>query len=253
MAERRCYSAGAEAYEHSEKACSQLRSMHLQKQERCGASGATLRALLILCAFLGASCRIDARGASTTHSQNFLQGFHSGFAIADFDGDRKPDLATVEFENGSSSRTAHYSIRFQLTLGTEQVFGVTAPPGGLQIVARDVNGDSALDVLVSTAWAHEEVAVLLDDGHGNFTLADPGAYPEAKLENAQNWNSGTIPLCDSAALLRTEYPTGDFDATSRFAGARSEAGRVFLQDSPGSTRFSLLPAFGRAPPAVFQS
>lgn len=228
--------------------------MHLQKQERCGAAGATLRALLILCVVFGAACRIDARGASTTPPQNFLQGLHSGFAIADFDGDRKPDLATVEIENGSSSKTARYSIRFQLTLGTEQVFGVTAPPGGLQIVARDVNGDHALDVLVSTAWAHEEVAVLVNDGHGNFTLADPAAYPEAKLENAQNWNSGAIPPCDSAALLRTEYPTGDFDATSRFAGGRREAGRVFLQDSPGSTRFSLLPAFGRAPPAtVFQS
>jgi hypothetical protein len=227
--------------------------MHLQKQERCGAAGATLRALLILCVVLSASCRLDARGASATHPQTFLQGFHSGFAIADFDGDRKPDLATVEIENGNSSKTARYSIRFQLTLGTGQVFGVTAPPGGLQIMARDVNGDSALDVLVSTAWAHQEVAVLVNDGHGNFTLADPGAYPEAKLENAQNWNSVAIPLCDSAALLRIEYSSGDFDATSRFAGARSEAGRIFLQDSPGSTQFSLLTAFGRAPPAIFES
>src|ERR1700720_2791049 len=71
----------------------------------------------------------------------------SQFAIADFDGDRRPDLATVHVGQ-SSSWSTHYWIAFQLSGGSRQTLGITAPTGGLRITSRDVNGDSFLDVVV---------------------------------------------------------------------------------------------------------
>src|SRR5579863_9962152 len=99
--------------------------MHSYIHKDLGDWSAARRSLLILCVALCAACRVDAADASTQHSPNFLPGINSYFAIADFDGDRKPDLAIIEARTGGSARTTQYSIRFQLSAGAAQVFGVT--------------------------------------------------------------------------------------------------------------------------------
>jgi hypothetical protein len=219
-----------------------------------GVARASRKALLILCFAAGVACRADAAGTSTQNSPASSPGFDSSFAIADFDGDRKPDLATVELQTSSSSRITLYSIRLQLATGAAQVFGVTAPAGGLQIMARDVNGDSAMDVLVTSGLQHKQVAVLLNDGHGKFTLADGSAFPAAIRENSSRWNCGAIPLCDSGALLRMEYPTGEMDREGKFDGPQGQFERAHTSISAASTCLSLFSLLGRAPPAnVFQS
>jgi hypothetical protein len=168
--------------------------------ESLGSARVPLRALLVLCSALGAAGWVSAAGTSSQHSPSSSGGFNSNFAIADFDGDRKPDLATVEIEKSSSAGRTQYSIRLQLTVGATQIFGVTAPAGGLQIVAKDVNGDDALDVVVSTALQHEQVAVLLNDGHGKFTLADPSAFPDLMRNSHADWSGATTQICDNAAI-----------------------------------------------------
>ena len=210
---------------------------------------ATRRTLLILCFVIGAAGRINAASTWTNHPPNTSPGFNSVFAIADFDGDSKPDLATVEIENSGSSSITKYSIRFRLTLGASQNFGVSAPAGGLQIVARDVNGDDALDLLVSTAWLHQEIAVLLNDGHGNFTLAEPAAFPNGiwKSETVCDW--GATPLCDSAALMRSEYSAEELGARNQFHCLQSQPGRDSLPGPFGKSRLLLFSLLGRAPPA----
>jgi hypothetical protein len=223
--------------------------MFFQVRENFGAASVTGKALLLLCLVASAACRVDAATSSTRPLPASSQGSSSSFTIADFDGDQKPDLATVEVQKSSSSRTTLYSIRFQLTAGMAQVFGVTAPSGGLQIVARDVNGDNSLDVLVTTVLQHEQVAVLLNDGHGNFRLADPSEFPAAILESSGRWNSGAIPVCDSCALVRIEYPAGGLERESNFDDLRS-----YFECAPASVcqiafRVSLFSLLGRAPPA----
>ena len=168
--------------------------------DRLGCARAPLRTLLGVCFVFGTAGWVSAASTSTQHSPSSSAGFNSNFAIADFDGDRKPDLATVEIQKGSSASRTQYSIRLQLTLGATQVFGVTAPAGGLQIVAKDVNGDDALDVVVSTALQHEQVAVLLNDGHGKFTLADPSAFPDLMRNSQADWSGATTQICDNAAI-----------------------------------------------------
>jgi hypothetical protein len=223
--------------------------MFFQVREILGAASAIGKALLILCVIAGVSCRADAANTSTRHLPASLLVSDYNFTIADFDGDQRPDLATVEVQKSSSSRTTLYSIRFQLTAGIAQVFGVTAPSGGLQIVARDVNGDNSLDVLVTTVLQHEQVAVLLNDGHGKFRLADPSEFPAAMRESCGRWNFGTIPLCDTCALVRIEYPAGEVDRESKFDDPQSFFERGPTSVCERSFRASLFSLFGRAPPA----
>jgi hypothetical protein len=213
-----------------------------------GAARAATKALLILCFVLGVACRVDGANTTTRRTLDSSPGINSYFAIADFDGDRKPDLATVEIQKGGSSRTTQYSIRFQLTAGAAQVFGVTAPAGGLQIVAWDVNGDNALDVLISSALQHQQVAVLLNDGHGKFTLADPAAFPDAMRNSEAEWSGTTAQIHDNAVI-----PSSGSSAKA----SRVCAGAFLAADEAELTRLSDLhfhitqPDFGcagRAPP-----
>ncbi|MHB8502585.1 MAG: FG-GAP repeat domain-containing protein [Candidatus Acidiferrales bacterium] len=220
--------------------------------ESFGEARAARRALLILCLVLGAAGRIHAAGTSTNHSPNSSPEFNSVFAIADFDGDRKPDLATVEIQNGNSSSATRYSIRFRMTAGAAQSFGVSAPAGGLQIVARDVNGDDALDLLVSTTWMHQQVAVLLNDGHGNFTLAKPGAFPALGWKSETVCESGAVSLCESAALLRSEYSAEESKAKNQFQCLQAQPAQDPLRVFHGKARLLLFSLLGRAPP-VFVS
>jgi hypothetical protein len=121
------------------------------------------------------------------------------FAIADFDGDLKPDLATVHV-GGSNARSTQYSIRFELSSGAAQSISLTAPSGGLQIVPQDVNGDKIPDLIVSTQWLNWPVAVLLNDGHGNFTLTDPGAFPGLLRNPGLEWLGTASQTYDNAAI-----------------------------------------------------
>lgn len=172
------------------------------------------------------------------------------FAIGDFDGDRIPDLATVEANPNSAWGDSHYSIRLQLTSGAAQVFGVTAPAGGLQIVAQDLNGDNALDVLVRTPWQHKAVAVLLNDGHGNFTLTDPGAFPGSIQDRGTRWSFGTIAYSESGVLVRTENSQGDFAIRSVIESSRARESLASRRDSPHVTGFLIFSDLDRGPPGI---
>ena len=222
--------------------------MFFQIRGKPGVTAPIGKALLILCLVAGVAYRADAAGSSTRRSPAASLGSSSNFAIADFDGDQRPDLATVEVQKINSSKITRYSIRFQLTAGIAQVFGVTAPSGGLQIVARDVNGDNTLDVLVTTVLQHEQVAVLLNDGHGKFRLADASEFPAARQDNTNRWDSGIIPLCDSTAIIRIEYPAGELDRESKFDDPQSYFGQAPTSVFKGYGRLFLFLFLGRAPP-----
>jgi hypothetical protein len=121
------------------------------------------------------------------------------FSIADFDGDLKPDLANVESGQSDFSST-NYQIHLQLSATGRQTFQVVAPMGGLQIVASDVNGDNALDLVLTTKWLRQPVAILLNDGHGNFSRVQPGAFPEAFRESKGSWGCATDRATDAVAV-----------------------------------------------------
>jgi hypothetical protein len=109
------------------------------------------------------------------------------FAIADFDGDHDPDLADVQ-AGPTSSSLADYLIQLHLTSSGRQSIRLVAPSGGLVIEARDVNGDHAIDLVLATAWSRKPVAVLLNDGHGNFLRVEQTAFLGAFANpTPENW------------------------------------------------------------------
>lgn len=97
------------------------------------------------------------------------------FVFADLDGDRKPDMALVEMQCQRAAN-ADYSIRVRLSAGEESAIGVNGPLGGLRLVARDVNGDDNLDLVITSNLDARFIEVLLNDGHGNFRVARPDEF-----------------------------------------------------------------------------
>jgi hypothetical protein len=168
------------------------------------AQGLSLRrsavvSMLLLCFAAGQASRTAAASPPRPDSRALTSAMTWQFAIGDFDGDQQADLATVQSGGGSSSHS-RYWIRFELTSGNRQLFGITGPAGGLQISPRDVNGDQALDLVISTAWQNQTIAILLNDGHGNFTLADPEAFPNVTPDSQTEWSGKTAQIHDYAAI-----------------------------------------------------
>jgi hypothetical protein len=205
----------------------------------------TVRVLLLLClAPVGTGC-LEA----TIHAEKPVTvqvGIAPQFAIQDFDGDSRPDVATVEEWRGTPGN--HYQIRFRLSTGASQDIDLIAPAGGLDISSRDVNGDDFADVVVTTAGTKRPVVVLLNDGRGNFTASDPAAFPGAFPDSDDSWRGLAEGLRDASPALYSRFFSGDLEGSCKTFSTATET-RVFTSrlerleiDEPGRSYF------GRAPP-----
>jgi len=203
---------------------------------------------LLFCLFPGfvttaAAAPPAAQGGPASTPTSF-----SNFALADFDGDRKPDLASVEF-NRFDSAWVRYSITFRLTAGGGQTVGVTAPLGGLELAARDVNGDASLDLIVRTAWLHQLVAVFLNDGHGHFAAADPSAFVLRLRDSCAALLSAVDLTFDNSAL----GPQGSFAWLAEGSSGLSDPRALWRCACSPGFQISLLlfsSSLGRAPPTI---
>jgi len=159
--------------------------------------------LLLLLGLVGSKARADVRGAAGSPDQLIVPAASLGpngqFAIEDFDGDLRPDLASIQAGQSGTSHT-DYWIQLQLSRAGRQFIRVVGPVGGLAIEARDVNGDRAVDLVLVTAWHRQPVAILLNDGHGNFSRVEPTAFPEAFGEPGANWTCASGVAMDAACV-----------------------------------------------------
>jgi hypothetical protein len=132
-----------------------------------------------------------AASAHTTSANAFrvsAAGANSRVAIADLDGDVRPDFARIE-AGPDAGGISHYFIQLQLSSLGRKSIRLEAPSGGLSIEARDVNGDKAPDLILATAWLHQPVAVYLNDGHGTFSRAETSQFPGAFRDPTSTWSS----------------------------------------------------------------
>jgi hypothetical protein len=169
-------------------------------------------ALLVFLGLLGGSAAA-APGPGVRTAPVTSVGPGPSFAIADFDGDHRPDLANVQTGRADSSFT-DYRIQLQLTAAGRQFLQVFAPTGGLQIAARDVNGDQAVDLVLTTAWLKQPVAVFLNDGHGGFSRVEPAAFPGAFSDSTANLARAPDAAADVVALP-PQSPSG-INAEARY-------------------------------------
>jgi hypothetical protein len=168
------------------------------------------------------------------------------FAIADFDGDLRPDLASIQAGSNRFGAT-DYWIQLQLSAAGRQSIRVVAPAGGLWIEARDVNGDHAVDLVLTTAWFRQPIAILLNDGHGNFSRAEPSAFPDAFNGSTANWASASDQATEAVGVP-PQSGAGVCPETRAHLIVQSHADSIPLS----STRFLhnsfLISHAGRAPP-----
>jgi FG-GAP-like repeat len=213
-------------------------------------SHAISAAFALLCAIPGFAPCTNAAPSIPQSDPVLSMQVTSQFAIADFDGDKRPDVATIQAGAGSS-RDTHYWIAFQLSGGSRQTLGITAPTGGLRITSRDVNGDSFLDVVVTTAWTNQPVAVLLNDGQGNFRTSKPSAFPGAFGTSEESWVSTADEIKDATAFFLSRYPTGNCVEGGRFSSPRNVTGLLAVWTSRGLRCRPVVSFLGRAPPCFF--
>jgi hypothetical protein len=169
------------------------------------------------------------------------------FAIADFDGDWKPDLAVVETA-GLRKVHANYAIRLQLSAGPELFFLIDAPSGGVRVAARDVNGDNLPDVIVSSVLDERVVAVLLNEGHGQFSRAEPSSFLDEKDPNI--FLTGDPSLADkfTVASLRYSFSGGSVGASARTVTLST--GSISVPRAPAQSSCEFHSSRGRSPPLV---
>jgi hypothetical protein len=203
---------------------------------------AAFLAVAVLACLLGLSGRGMAAPAASAQAPTH-------FTIADFDGDSRPDLASVEVGQ-SGSRDTRYWIAFELSGGSAQTLGITAPTGGLQIVSRDVNGDSFPDVVVTTAWTNRPIIILLNDGLGNFTPISPTKFQGAFAAPESNCASSVDEIGDATALLYSRGVPGNCQEESRYLPPRRISGLLIPCCCDAWILASVSPFVGRAPPSV---
>jgi len=199
-----------------------------------------------LCLLLFAGSIGTAAAADAPRAPAASLGPGLSFSVADFDGDSRPDLASVQAGKSDSLRT-DYWIQLQLSATGRQTFRIVAPLGGLQIASRDVNGDNAPDLVLTTAWLGQPVAILLNDGHGNFSQVEPAAFPEAFSESSAGWSCPSGHAADAVGVPPQfrEDVCSQSELTS-FLGTQS------LLAAASDSLFSIGPLVishqGRAPP-----
>ncbi len=206
-------------------------------------------ALLVLCTALLAWHPAAVAGPRDLASKNSPAAAGANFAIADFDGDSLPDFATVQPGPMMASRTSYW-IHFNFSLGNQRSFEVSAPPGGLQIASRDVNGDTFLDLIISTRIANEPVAVLLNDGRGNFHLANREAFAWTVWEARSEWRTGAACWDDSAPAMASTGWAARMCASGAGADLRPVVAKVSLSSQRPDCFVLLHDDRGRAPPAL---
>lgn len=169
-------------------------------------------AALFLCALLSLLTSTDhAAFPVPVSSTTTAIRLSSSFALADFDGDRQPDLATAEVEHATSHLT-RYLIRLRLQAGgagASQSIGVTGSFGLPHISALDVNGDHVPDLVLTASGQQRLIAVLLNDGRGRFSVANPSEFPLFLEDSPWRWRPAIRHLHDIAALVLAQSPQAE--------------------------------------------
>jgi hypothetical protein len=211
------------------------------------ATAGYLRGFLLLFLIAGALAGAAAGSDAPPQASSISVGPGLQYAVADFDGDHRPDTVGVEPGASDVSRTKYW-IQFQLSTAGRRSISIVAPIGGLQITARDVNGDQIPDLVLTTTWLRQPVAIFINDGHGTFTRAEPAAFPGAFRESQTSWVSPT-DRAEASVGVPPSPRAGTCTATERLPHAGSRTGAVGPSNPGFPVSVFLTSQPGRAPPS----
>ena len=206
----------------------------------------SLPAALRVCLLVLAGSFFGSVPAQASHVSLPVSGPPVNFAIADFDGDGRPNLAIVQPGSNSSPLTI-YRIQVQLGDGGLQSLDLVGPSGGIRIATRDLNEDGNPDLIVSLAWRQESLAVLLNNGHAVFSRADPSAFPRASNGSETTLN-GNLQGSTGTVATPPRLPVGDFSGSKYLLHPSPATGSIPRANFATLRSLLLESLLGRAPP-----
>jgi hypothetical protein len=141
-------------------------------------------------------------------------------------------------------------VDLNFTSGYKPPIWIVGPSGGLQITPQDVNGDKFADLVVTSLLDSQFVAIFLNDGKGNFALADPSEFPAAGKRTVVNLFAPFDSPTNQLPLQQSRGPQGEEGAMADWQKPPeiSAGGLPVSRLSVGSVL--ALASAGRAPPLV---
>jgi hypothetical protein len=116
------------------------------------------------------------------------------------------------------------------------------------IEARDVDGNHTVDLLFSTAWRKQPVAIFLNNGRGGFSRAEVAAFPAAFCECKTDLVFASNPARDAFGL--SPQTGADIGLVENDSGFDRLPESLILSSSAGFAPASFLTSHsGRAPPS----
>jgi hypothetical protein len=127
----------------------------------------------------GTGIRLAAASPETLDlSTAFGSGSSSGWVLADFNGDLRPDLASAHLTHHDARGYAQ-EVRVTFGRSGQTAFTFNSRAAKVEINAWDIDGDDDRDIVVLEALSRRPVGVWLNDG--------AGAFEEADLESFAKW------------------------------------------------------------------
>ena len=177
--------------------------------------------------------------------------FKQSFAIADFDGDHKPDGAVLIQSGKTAAGQNSFRMELHLSGSANTAFTFESNETTLAITAVDVNKDGATDLVVEQPLTHKRLYVWLGDGHGGFhkgRVEDFSSYCTLsdQFDSPAQRSDGPVICPAPQRGTYTSKLTVHVFAGPPPQSRDFEAGSV--SSSPSSPSFSLRSS--RAPPAT---
>ncbi len=158
------------------------------------------------------------------------------FVYADFDGDHQLDRRAVAYRGGA----------YRMDDSAEPGFGNPFQP--LRLLARDVDHDADLDLILRDDLTRANLTLFLNDGHGHFEPTEASLEADADAEDELHDDSPRLPSCFGAWDGRG----GPIDAhlTSGVAACEVTSEPAPPVSLGGSVRQVWQASSGRAPPSL---
>jgi len=205
--------------------------------------------LLTAVCFALASSGLAAAGQSPALPGPFETYGGSAWTVADFDGDGRPDILTARPELAVTGFRHRIEIQLSSGAGRTVSFAVEGVQPGLQVAARDVDGDHEVDLVFTTAVSHQPVGVWINHGAGVFAPGRDsasgsafariaraesftGSGPSARLTYIPRPRSQSLTLAPSAYELALPPATEGLGVLLRARGTLTIRARPLTRAPP---------------------
>lgn len=167
-------------------------------------------------------------------------------------GDASTGPLPIGIPRDQPSWKVRYTLRLRLETGVEESVVVTAPPGGLQLVMRDMTGDHVPnDVVVIPALFHWPLTVLVNNGD-QFTVAILAKFSDSSASD-QDQASGTRGPVDLSALLSAGFEHHALTDRGGVPLLPRQEGHLPSIAIPSVLLHAIRSGSGRAPPSLVTS